>query len=121
MPNHTSLYANTSVSTLLVPLVRTADAVPADGSGLDVSGCDDAMLVFLIGANGDTYSSTDKLELEVQEADTDVDGSYTAVANADLTNYVTGTNVGTVKVITADASCSQSYFVGYRGSKKFIR
>ena len=121
MTNHSSLYSGTAVSTMLVPLIRTADAVPADGSGLDLRDCDDAMLVFVIGANGDTYSGTDKLELEVQEADTDVDGSYTAVANADLTNYVTGTNVGTVKVLTANADCSQSYLVGYRGNKRFIR
>src|SRR4051812_13739146 len=118
MPNHTSLYANTSVSTLLVPLIRTADAVPADGSGLDTQNCDDVMLIFSIGTNGDTYSSTDKLELEVQESDTDVDGNYTAVANADITNYVTGTNTGTVKVISANSDCSQSYIVGYRGSKR---
>ncbi|WP_020476263.1 hypothetical protein [Zavarzinella formosa] len=121
MTNHTSLYANIAVSTLLVPLIRTSDTVPADGQGLDLQNCDDAALIFVIGANGDTYSGTDKLELEVQEADTDVDASYSAVANADLTNYVTGTNVGTVKAIIANTDCSQSYYVGYRGSKRFIR
>jgi len=121
MVNHSTLHSDVGVATLLVPLIRTADAVPADGSGLDLANCDSAELIFLIGANGDTYSSTDKLELEVQESDTDVDGSYTAVANADLTNYVTGTNVGTIKVLTADANCAQSYVVGYRGSKRYIR
>ena len=64
MPNHTSLYANTGIVTMLVPLIRTADAVPADGSGMNVADCDDAVILFLIGANGDTYSSTDKLSLK---------------------------------------------------------
>jgi hypothetical protein len=114
--NHTSLYANTAVSTLLVPLIRNADAL---SSALDLQNCDDAVLVFLVGTNGDTYSGTDKLELEVQESDDDL--TYTPVANADLTNYVTGTNVGTVKALIANADCSQSYLVGYRGSKRYIK
>ncbi len=121
MVSHSNLHSSTDVVTMLVPLIRTADAVPADGSGCDTADCDAVELIFLIGTNADTYSSTDKLELEVQESDTDVDGNYTAVANADLTNYVTGTNVGTIKVLTANSDCSQSYSVGYRGSKRYVR
>ncbi len=121
MVNHTNLHSDVKVETGLVPLIRTADAVPADGSGCDTKDCDSVELVFVLGTNADTYSSTDKLELEVQEADTDLDGSYTAVANADITNYETGTNVGTVKVIDTNAECSQSYVVGYKGSKRYVR
>jgi hypothetical protein len=117
MPNHSSLYSNTDVVSLLVPLIRNADTL---SSTLDLQNCDDAALVFHIGANGDTYSGTDKLELEVQESDDD--STYTAVANSDLTNFVTGaTNPGTVKALTQNSDCSQRYMVGYKGTKRYIK
>jgi len=43
------------------------------------------MLIFSIGTNADTYSSTDKLELEVQEADRRRRQLHCG-ANADITN-----------------------------------
>ena len=49
------------------------------------------------------------------------DTTYTAVANADLTNYVTGTNVGTVAVVNSNATASTVYQVGYRGSKRYVK
>jgi hypothetical protein len=118
MPSHTSLYANTAFTSLLDPIVSNADA---NSAGVDLQNCDDAVLLFHIGAAVDTYSSGNKLDLEVQESDTDVSGNYTAVANADITNYVTGVNTGTVAEIIANSGCSQIYQVGYRGSKRYIR
>lgn len=118
MPNHTSLYANTGVISLLVPAVRNSDTA---STGLDLQNCDDAMIAFHLGNSADTLSGTDKIELEIQESDTDVDGDYTAVANADLTNYVTGTNVGTIAVIDAPTEDQAVFFAGYRGNKRYIR
>jgi hypothetical protein len=118
MPNHTSLYANTGITSLLVPAVRNSDTA---SSGLDLQNCDDAVLVAHLGDSADTLNGSNYIEVEFQESDTDVDGDYTAVANADLTNYVTGTNVGTVALINAAAEDQVVVFAGYKGSKRYIR
>lgn len=116
MPNHTSLYANTGFVSLLIPATRTADA---NSTGLDLQNCDDATLLFHVGNSGDTLSGTVKIELEVEESDDD--STYTDVADADLTNYVAGTNDGCVAVIDAPSEDSTVFAVGYRGTKRYIR
>ncbi|QDV34916.1 hypothetical protein [Tautonia plasticadhaerens] len=116
MPNHTSLYANTGFISLLIPAVRTADA---NSTGLDLQDCDDAVLLFDVGNSADTLSGSVYIELEVEESDDNT--NWTDVANADLTNYVTGTNPGTVAVIDAPAEDSNVFAVGYKGSKRYIR
>jgi hypothetical protein len=120
MPNHTSLYANTGVVSLLVPAVRNTDAA---STGLDLQNCDDAVLVAHIGDSADTLNGSNYIEVEFQESDTDVDGNYTAVANADLTNYSSEatTNVGTIALINAAAEDQVAVFAGYKGSKRYIR
>lgn len=118
MPNHTSLYANTGITSLLVPAVRNSDTA---SSGLDLQNCDDAVLVAHLGDSADTLNGSNYIEVEAQESDTDVDGDYTAVANADLTNYVTGTNVGTIALLNAAAEDQVVVFAGYKGSKRYIR
>jgi hypothetical protein len=116
MPNHTSLYANTGFVSLLIPATRTADA---NSTGMDLKDADDAALLFYIGNSADTLSGTDKIELEVEESDDD--STYTDVADADLTNYVNGTNDGCVAVIDAPSEDSLVVAVGYRGSKRYVR
>lgn len=116
--NHTSLHANTGIISLLVPAVRNSDTA---SSSLDLQNCDAAVIAFHLGNSADTLSGTDKIELEIQESDTDVDGDFTAVANADLTNFVTGTNAGTIAVIDAPAEDQVVVFAGYRGNKRYIR
>lgn len=116
MPNHTSLYAGTGVISLLVPAVRNSDA---NSSALDLQNCDDTVLAFYLGDSADTLSGTNKIELEIEESD---DNSvWTDVANADLTNYVTGTNPGTVAVIDAPAEDQTMIIAGYCGNKRYIR
>ena len=44
-----------------------------------------------------------------------------AVANADLTNTVTGSNTGTVAVIDDNAEDDLVVVVGYKGNKRYIR
>lgn len=117
MPNHTSLYANTGFVHLLSSAARTADA---NSTGMDLQDCDDAVLLFHIGAAGDTLSGSVYIELEVEESDDN--SAWNDAANADLTNYVTGTtNTGTTQKLIANASAAQTYAVGYRGSKRYIR
>ncbi|WP_435007993.1 hypothetical protein P12x_005260 [Tundrisphaera lichenicola] len=116
MPNHTSLYHNTGFLSLLVPAVRNSDT---NSSALDLQDCDDATLLFHLGDSADTLSGTNKIELEVEESDDN--SSWSDVANADLTNYVTATNTGTAALIDAPTEDQLVVAVGYKGTKRYIR
>lgn len=117
MVSRSSGYSNTSAVQLLAPAARTADA---NSASMDTRDHETAALLFNVGANADTLSGSVYIELEVQESDDN--SSWSAVANADLNNYVTGsTNAGTGKKIAANADANQSYLVGYKGYKRYIR
>ena len=117
MVSRSSTFSATGVVQLLASAPRTADA---NSTGMDLRDCEAAGLIFNVGANGDTLSGSVYIELEVQESDDN--STFTAVANADLNNYVTGTtNTGTTKKIAANADAAQAYFVGYKGYKRYIR
>ncbi len=116
MPIRSSLYSSLAATTLLVPAVRTADA---NSASMDLRDCRSAALLFALGDSADTLSGTNKIELEVQESDDN--STFTAVANADLTNYVTGTNAGTAALIDAPAEDQTSVIVGYKGYKRYVR
>src|SRR5436305_2009976 len=107
MTNRSSLYPNLGAASLLVPAVRDADT---NSTGMDMCDSESGAMLVHIGASADTLSGTNKIELEMQESDDD--STYTAVANADVTNYVTGTNVGTAKVVLSNATSSQAYLMG---------
>lgn len=116
MPNHTSLYAGTSFSQMLIPAVYNTDQ---NSSSIDLADCDDAVILFDVGNSADTLNGSNTIELEIEESDDD--STFTDVADADLTNYVAGTNDGTVALINAAAEDSTVIAVGYRGSKRYIR
>lgn len=120
MTNRTSLYANTGFQSLLVPAVRNSDTA---SSALDLQNCDDAVLIAHLGDSADTLNGSNYIEVEIQESDTTTDGDFTAVANANLTNYSSEatTNVGTIALINAAAEDQVIVFAGYRGSKRYIR
>lgn len=116
MPNRSSLYSNLSHTSLLVPAVRNSDT---NSSSMDLRDSESAALLFHIGASADTLSGTNKIELEVQESDDN--STFTPVANADMNLYAAATNVGTGAVVISNATASQSYLFGYKGSKRYIR
>lgn len=93
--------------------------VDVDGDGIDTRGFDSIALVANIGVSGDTLSDSVKIELEVEESDDD--STYTDVADADLINFVDGTNDGTFAVIDDPAEDDAIYATGYRGSKRYVR
>ena len=116
MVTRSSLYSGLKVSTLLAPAVRNADA---NSASLDTRDADSTCLMFVLGDSADTLSGTNKIELEVQESDDN--STFTAVANADLTNSVTATNTGTAALIDAPAEDQLSVLVGYKGYKRYVR
>ena len=110
------LYNKTKVLAAIEPQVATADV---NGDGIDTRGYESVVLVGQIGASGDTLSGSVKIELEVEESDDN--STYTDVADADLLNYVDGTNDGTFAVIDDGAEDDAVYVTGYRGSKRYVR
>ena len=110
------LYSNLGLTKLLANQVATSDK---NSNGLDLRDFDSAVLGFIVGASGDTLSGSVKVELEVEESDDD--STYTDVADEDLTNVVSGTNDGCVAVIDDAAEDDVLVFVGYRGTKRYIR
>jgi hypothetical protein len=101
---------------VLDPVVLTADA---DGDSVDMKDYEHVAFYALVGESGDTLSGTVYLELEVEESADD--SSFTDVADADLTNYVAGTNDGTFAKIDAAAEDDAVYMTQYKGSKRYVR
>ena len=117
MVSRSSTFSATGTTQLLAPANRTTTTTSAS---LDTRDGESAALLFNVGAAGDTLSGTVYIELEVQESNDN--STWTAVANTDLNNYVTGsTNAGTAKKIAANADANQAYLVGYKGGMRYIR
>lgn len=110
------LYSNLSISQAVNPSVHTADA---NGASVDMQGFNSLMFVANIGASGDTLSGSVFIEIEIEES-TD-DSVFTDVANADLQNTVTGTNVGTICLVDDAAEDDAVYMTGYKGNKRYVR
>ena len=68
-----------------------------------------------------TLSETDKIELEVEEADDKVSGPWTDVDPGDLAKSVTGANDGCFAVIDNAGDDSAVYATAYRGHKRYCR
>ena len=95
---------------------RTADA---NGAGIDLQGYNGALIVGQFGVEGVTLSTTDKIELELEESADD--STYTDVADADLLGFVDGTNDGTFAVADGNADIPAVFKASYIGTKRYIR
>ena len=68
---------NLAVVQSLAPAVRTADA---NGTGIDLQGFESAMVLVDMGAEGDTLSSSVKIDFKLEESSDD--SSYSAVTSS---------------------------------------
>jgi len=107
---------NIADSASLTPLIRTADA---NSASIDLQQHRTGAFLNYIGITGDTLSASVKLELEMQESSDD--SVWTACADADVKNTVTGTNTGTVAVIDANSKDDVVVWGEYTGTKRYIR
>ena len=105
-----------TVSQVIDPVVVTADAL---SSVINQAGFRDVTVAVAVGESGDTLSGSVYIELELQESDDD--STYTACANADITNSVTGTNVGTFALIDAAAEDDVVKMCKYLGNKQYVK
>jgi hypothetical protein len=107
---------NNKVVSALVPLTGNSDRA---SSAIDTLGYDQVFIVFAVGAAGDTWSSTNKIEMEIQDGATT---TTAAAADASLTTVATGaTNTGTAKIVSAAGDASKIYTTQYTGKKRYIK
>jgi len=116
MANRTSLYTDNAVTQLIDPATLTADT---NSTSVDMKGYDELLLIANCGESGDTLAADLAWEFEVEES-TD-DSTFTDVADADLINYVAGTNDGCFALINAAAEDDTVYFTSYRGTSRYVR
>lgn len=101
---------------LLAPIAVTADAPSAS---VDMVQYGSAAFYVSIGADGQTLGASHHFQLELQECDDN--STWTAVANANCTNTVTGTNVGTFAKVDAAGECDAVYMTEYLGHARYVR
>ena len=107
---------NIKLETSLAPILKTADV---NGTGIDLKGFSSAALIVNCGANGDTFSSTVKTNLQIEHSDDD--STYTDVtSNTDVTGGTVDSS-GTFMTIDADGEMGKTYGIGYVGGKRYIR
>lgn len=104
-----------SVVASLAAANRTADA---NGTGVDLKGYEGALVVAIVGAEGDTLGASDLISLELEESDDD--STYTDVAVADRLDAVGGSS-GQFALIDAAAEAPAVHVCSYIGSKRYIR
>jgi hypothetical protein len=101
---------------LLTPQLLQAGTLTRD---LDMRGYQYATIIALIGARGDTWDSSNHVQLEIEESADNA--SWSDAANAALQTYVTGANTGTFAKLSAAGHGTCVKKTTYRGSKAFIR
>lgn len=107
--------SNFSFKQSLAPVSISADT---DGATISLQDGQSALIIASIGlATG--VDGSNFFELEVEESVNGTD--WTDVANADLSTYVTGTNVGTFAKIDHVDEDNMIYTTDYIGGKPYIR
>ena len=117
MVGHSNSYFNQAIVPLLPPLNRTA---AANSASFDCQNYDSVTLAVNVGATGDTFSGTNRVEAAVQESSDN--STWNAVADSDLVHVVSGGQAtGTFMLLNANSQANQMYLTGYRGNKRYVR
>jgi hypothetical protein len=100
----------------LAPAVRTADA---DGTGVDLQGFESATIVVDTGAEGDTLSSSVKIDFKLE--DSDDNSTFAAVTSNTLVIGGTVDSNGIFLTLDANGETPQISEIGYVGGKRYVR
>jgi len=112
------LYTNLKTTQVLPPAAYNADQ---NSDPVDLRGFGACLLLVNVGEAGVPLSETDKIELEVEEADDKVSGPWTDANPADLAKSATGANDGCFAVIDNAGDDSEVHATAYRGHKRYCR
>lgn len=105
-----------SASVLLPAAAYDADNTPA---AVALGKAQSATILIEVGAGGITFSDTNKVEFKLTHCDT-TDGSYTAVAQADVVGVTVGEG-GIVRSLVEAHAAGTVTKLGYTGRKGFIK
>jgi hypothetical protein len=103
----------------------TALSADADSTAVDLwdypGGHGGVSFYAMVGTTTETLDGSNYWEVRVEESDDN--STFTAAPNADLSNYVTGTQAvaGTFALIDAAAEDDLTYSTHYHGSKRYVR
>ena len=96
-----------------------AKGADTDCTGVDSNGFSSVTHVVNVGAPGITFSTTHKVEIELEHSDDNV--TFTDVtSNTDVVGGTVGAN-GLWQTIDADGDCNAVYAIGYVGGKRYSR
>lgn len=100
----------------LAPAVRSADA---NGSGVDLQFFEGAFAIFDIGAEGDTLSSSVKIDVKLEHSDDN--SSWSAVSSSsDVTDGSVDSD-GIWATFDDNAEAPAVKGIGYVGGKRYLR
>lgn len=118
MAEYLDLENNTVIAGNVAPAVRTT-ADDTNGTTVDLLNYRYCTFIGSVGVEGDTLGASVEIELGVEESDDN--SSWSDVANADLTTYVTGDNVGAFGHFDADTEIPAVVVTTYKGSSRYVR
>ena len=111
--------SRSSIEQLIDPATLSGNGDATLSEALDLQGYDGALLIASIGESADTLGAALHIQCEVQESDDD--STYTAVADKDLTNTVTGSATGTFCKVDAAAEDDAAFMTQYQGNKRYVK
>jgi hypothetical protein len=117
MPNR-EMYNSIKIGTIKAPVLTNSST---NGVYFDTRGSDAVTILALVGASTGTPSTANKMTLVVQESSSTAAASFVAVSAANLIGEVSGTTIGAFAILDGAGDLSQTYKVGYIGSKRYVR
>ena len=108
--------SNLKVDQVIDPAVITADT---NSTSVDMKDYNSVAFYALVGESGDTLSGSVMLELEIEDSADDT--TFADAADADVRNFVAGTNDGTFAVIDAAAEDDAVFLGQYDGNERYVR
>ena len=101
------------------PQVNVQNATVVLTSAHSIASTNGAMVEVCLGSSAGTLAANLAFSFQLLECAT-TGGSYTAVANADVTYGTTDAN-GTFALVNADGEDDQNYQIGYAGGLGFLK
>lgn len=111
------LYSDATVTQCFSAASLDADA---NGTSIDLKSHQSALFVATVGVGGITFSTSNKIEFELEESADD--STFTDVAAADMEGEDTdGDNAGCFGRVISAATDDAAFVCQYHGSKRYVR
>jgi hypothetical protein len=112
------MYDLSNKTSAIVSLTAANRTEDANGTGVDLTGFESALVIAVVGAEGDTLSGSLKIDLKLEHSDNNSD--WTAVAQIDVVDGTIATG-GIFATLDANAEAPAVHQLSYVGGKQYIR